>query len=142
DFSGDYVRQHFAQPGAEAAVDKALRIDSTVMMVEDPVKPVDNMTIAWGLEAREPFLDHNVAELWARIPAQYKLPGGGKCVLKEASRKVIPVEVIDRPKGYFPVPGVKNLQGVTLEWVRALLTDSSQDRGLYQPAALDRLFSD
>jgi asparagine synthase (glutamine-hydrolysing) len=142
DFSGDFVRQHFAQPGADAAVDKALRIDSTVMLVDDPVKRVDNMTMAWGLEARVPFLDHNVAELSARIPAKYKLPDGGKYVLKEAARKVIPAAVIDRPKGYFPVPGLKHLQGDTLNWVRELLTDPSQDRGLYNPAMLDKLFND
>ncbi|RRV24862.1 N-acetylglutaminylglutamine amidotransferase [Stutzerimonas nitrititolerans] len=142
DFSGDFVRQHFAQPGAEAAVDKALRIDSTVMLVEDPVKRVDNMTMAWGLEARVPFLDHNVAELSARIPARYKLPDGGKYVLKEAARKVIPAEVIDRPKGYFPVPGLKHLEGETFNWVRELLLDPSQERGLYNPQALDRLLSD
>ena len=142
DFSGDFVRQHFAQPGADAAVDKALRIDSTVMLVDDPVKRVDNMTMAWGLEARVPFLDHNVAELSARIPAKYKLPDGGKYVLKEAARKVIPAAVIDRPKGYFPVPGLKHLQGETLNWVRELLTDPSQDRGLYNPAMLEKLFND
>ncbi|WP_312703261.1 N-acetylglutaminylglutamine amidotransferase [Stutzerimonas nitrititolerans] len=142
DFSGDFVRQHFAQPDAEAAVDKALRIDSTVMLVEDPVKRVDNMTMAWGLEARVPFLDHNVAELSARIPARYKLPDGGKYVLKEAARKVIPAEVIDRPKGYFPVPGLKHLEGETFNWVRELLLDPSQERGLYNPQALDRLLSD
>ncbi len=142
DFSGDFVRRHFAQPGAEAAVDKALRIDSTVMLVDDPVKRVDNMTMAWGLEARTPFLDYRVAELSARIPAQYKLPEGGKYVLKEAARQVIPAEVIDRPKGYFPVPGLKHLQGDTLDWVRELLLDPSQDRGLYQPQMLDALLSD
>ncbi len=123
-------------------MDKALRIDSTVMLVEDPVKRVDNMTMAWGLEARVPFLDHNVAELSARIPARYKLPDGGKYVLKEAARKIIPAEVIDRPKGYFPVPGLKHLEGETFNWVRELLLDPSQERGLYNPQALDRLLSD
>ena len=142
DFSADFVRRHFAEPGAEAAVDKALRIDSTVMLVDDPVKRVDNMTMAWSLEARVPFLDYRVAELAARIPARFKLPGGGKHVLKEAARRVIPAEVIDRPKGYFPVPGLKHLGGATLEWVRELLTDPSQDRGLYRPEALEALLAD
>ncbi len=74
DMAGDFVRQHFAQPGADAAVDKALRLDSTVMLVDDPVKRVDNMTMAWGLEARTPFLDYRLAELSARIPGRFKLP--------------------------------------------------------------------
>ncbi|WP_286785549.1 MULTISPECIES: N-acetylglutaminylglutamine amidotransferase [Pseudomonas] len=142
DHSGDFVRQHFAQPGASAAVDKALRLDSTVMLVDDPVKRVDNMTMAWGLEARTPFLDYRVAELSARIPGKFKLPDGGKHVLKEAARRVIPAEVIDRPKGYFPVPGLKHLQGATLGWVRDLLLDPSQDRGLFNPQMIDRLLSD
>ncbi|WP_405120550.1 N-acetylglutaminylglutamine amidotransferase [Pseudomonas leptonychotis] len=142
DAAGDFVREHFAQPGAVAAVDKALRLDSTVMLVDDPVKRVDNMTMAWGLEARTPFLDYRLAELSARIPGRFKLPDGGKHVLKEAARQVIPSEVIDRPKGYFPVPGLKHLEGATLGWVRDLLLDPSQDRGLFNPAMLDRLLSD
>jgi asparagine synthase (glutamine-hydrolysing) len=142
DMAGDFVREHFSQPGAVAAVDKALRLDSTVMLVDDPVKRVDNMTMAWGLEARTPFLDYRLAELSARIPGRFKLPDGGKHVLKEAARQVIPSAVIDRPKGYFPVPGLKHLEGATLGWVRDLLLDPSQDRGLFNPAMLDRLLSD
>lgn len=141
DMAGDFVREHFAQPGAVAAVDKALRLDSTVMLVDDPVKRVDNMPMAWGLEARTPFLDYRLAELSARIPGRFKLPDGGKHVLKEAARQVIPSAVIDRPKGYFPVPGLKHLEGATLGWVRDLLLDPSQDRGLFNPAMLDRLLS-
>ena len=53
-------------------------------------------------------------------------------VLKEAARQVIPAEVIDRPKGYFPVPGLKHLHGATLDWVRELLLDPSQERGLFE----------
>lgn len=141
DHAGEFVREHFAQPGASAAVDKALRLDSTVMLVDDPVKRVDNMTMAWGLEARTPFLDYRLAELSARVPGRFKLPDGGKYVLKEAARKVIPAEVIDRKKGYFPVPGLKHLEGATLGWVRELLTDPSQDRGVFNPAMLDKLLS-
>ena len=142
DWAGEFVRDHFAQPGAAAPVDRALRLDSTVMLVDDPVKRVDNMTMAWGLEARTPFLDHHLAELAASIPARFKLPDGGKHVLKEAARLVIPHEVIDRPKGYFPVPGLKHLSGNTLQWVRELLTDPGQDRGLFEPALVDKLLSD
>ncbi|MFJ3258881.1 N-acetylglutaminylglutamine amidotransferase [Pseudomonas sp. NPDC086581] len=142
DVASDFVREHFAQPGAEDPVDKALRLDSTIMLVDDPVKRVDNMTMAWGLEARVPFLDYRVAELSARIPSRFKLGDGGKQVLKAAARKIIPSEVIDRPKGYFPVPGLKHLQGNTRAWVSELLLDPSQDRGLFETAMFDRLLSD
>lgn len=141
DLAGEFVREHFARPGADDPVDKALRLDSTVMLVDDPVKRVDNMTMAWGLEARVPFLDYRVAELSARIPSRFKLGDGGKQVLKEVARQVIPHAVIDRPKGYFPVPGLKHLQGRTRDWVRELLLEGGNDRGLFNRASLERLLA-
>ena len=90
DFSRAFVAGHFATPGAQRAIDKALRLDTQIMLVDDPVKRVDNMTMAWGLEARVPFLDHELVELAARIPAEFKTASGGKGVLKEAARSVIP----------------------------------------------------
>src|SRR3954449_4157860 len=77
-----FITEQFGQPGAETAVDAALRNDTTVMLVDDPVKRVDNMTMAWGLEARVPFLDHELVELAGRIPPELKLADGGKGVLK------------------------------------------------------------
>jgi asparagine synthase (glutamine-hydrolysing) len=78
-----------------------------------------------GLEARVPFLDHDLVELAARIPAEHKLSHGGKGVLKEAARKVIPHEVIDRKKGYFPVPALKYIEGPYLDMVRGALTSQA-----------------
>jgi asparagine synthase (glutamine-hydrolysing) len=136
-----FVEAHFNRPGATAAVDKALRLDTNVMLVDDPVKRVDNMTMAWGLEARVPFLDHELVELAGRIPAEHKLAHGGKGVLKEAARLVIPPEVIDRPKGYFPVPALKYLQGPYLEMVRDALSNAkARSRGLFRGDYIDRLF--
>ena len=91
------------------------------MLVDDPVKRVDNMTMAWGLEARVPFLDHELVELAGRIPPELKLADGGKGVLKRASRGVVPDEVIDRTKGYFPVPAIRQLEGPYLDRVREAL---------------------
>jgi len=144
DASGAYVREHFAKAGAANPVDKALRLDTTVMLVDDPVKRVDNMTMAWGLEARVPFLDHELVEFAARIPPRHKLgaPGeeSGKKILKEAARGVIPAAVIDRPKGYFPVPALKYLRGDVLDYVRdALNSDRARSRGLYNPTYITEL---
>src|SRR5205085_10564677 len=119
--SRDFVRAHFARPGATTALDRALRLDQQVMLVDDPVKRVDNMTMAHGLEARTPFLDHEVVELAARVPATLKVGGGGKYILKQAARKFLPAEVIDRPKGYFPVPSLRYLRGPFLSYVRDIL---------------------
>jgi asparagine synthase (glutamine-hydrolysing) len=143
DPSGAFLREHFGAPGAETALDAALRMDTRVMLVDDPVKRVDNMTMAWGLEARVPFLDHELVELAALCPPELKLAAGGKGVLKAASRGIVPDAVIDRPKGYFPVPGVRHLDGPILDSVRAALTSqSAADRGLFRPAVVETLLND
>ena len=143
DASAAFVAASFNAPGADDPVEKALRLDTTVMLVDDPVKRVDNMTMAFGLEARVPFLDHELVELAARIPAHHKLAHGGKGVLKEAARKLIPDAVIDRPKGYFPVPALKYLQGPVLERVRdALSSQSARERGLFRKDYVDTLLAD
>ncbi len=142
DYSRAFVAAHFAQTGAEQAIDKALRLDSNIMLVDDPVKRVDNMTMAWGLEARVPFLDHELVELAARVPAQFKVPEGGKYVLKEAARQVIPAAVIDRPKGYFPVPALKYIQGEYLDFVQDILNQpQAQNRELFQRGYVDSLLA-
>lgn len=142
DASRDFVAAHFAKVGAEDPVNKALRLDAQVMLVDDPVKRVDNMTMAWGLEARVPFLDHELAELAARIPSSEQLTHGGKGVLKEVARLVVPHEVIDRPKGYFPVPQLKYISGPYLDMVRDTLTSrAAKERGLFQESYLETLFA-
>src|SRR3954447_8453406 len=92
DPSGAFVRARLGAPGAQTAVDAALRLDTEVMLVDDPVKRVDNMSMAWGLEARVPFLDHDLVELAAACPPELKLADGGKGVLKAIGRRIIPAE--------------------------------------------------
>jgi len=136
-----FVTDHFAGPNITDPIDKALRLDTQVMLVDDPVKRVDNMTMAWGLEARVPFLDHELVELAAKIPAQYKVKDGGKYALKEVGRRIIPHEVIDRPKGYFPVPALKYLEGEYLDMAREILSQpAARKRGLFDQSYVDMLF--
>ena len=138
-----FVRDHFGQAGADQAVQQALRLDSQVMLVDDPVKRVDNMTMAWGVEARVPFLDHELVELVARMPARFKVAQGGKHLLKEIGREMIPSVVIDRPKGYFPVPGLKYLDGAYLQMAQdALLDPQARQRQLFAPEMIEHLLAD
>jgi asparagine synthase (glutamine-hydrolysing) len=138
-----YLTEAFAAPGAQTTLDAALRMDSRIMLVDDPVKRVDNMTMAWGLEARVPFLDHELVELAARIPPELKLAAGGKGVLKAASRGIVPDAVIDRTKGYFPVPGVRHLDGPMLDRVRdALMAPAARERALFRPEVVADLLGD
>jgi asparagine synthase (glutamine-hydrolysing) len=140
DFARAFVADQFGTAAGATPVDRALHIDTTVMLVDDPVKRVDNMTMAWGLEARVPFLDHELVELAGRIPPGLKVGEGGKYVLKQAARRVIPGAVIDRPKGYFPVPELKYIRGPVHDYVRdALASTRACNRGIFDRREVERL---
>lgn len=141
-WSKQFVCNHFGLPGASHPVDQALRIDITVMLVDDPLKRVDNMTMSWGLEARVPFLDHELVELAAAMPPEIKLDGDGKAILKKAAERLIPREIIYRKKGYFPVPALKYLRGEYLDFVReVLLSERARGRGLFRPEYVEKLLA-
>ncbi|MDQ6744917.1 MAG: N-acetylglutaminylglutamine amidotransferase [Actinomycetota bacterium] len=142
DPSRGFLEEHFGGSGAQEPVDRALRLDTEVMLVDDPVKRVDNMTMAWGLEARTPFLDHELVELAGACPPVLKLAHGGKGVLKTAARSLLPEIVIDRPKGYFPVPALSTLEGQALELVRETLDESAvRARGVFRPDHVRKLLA-
>jgi asparagine synthase (glutamine-hydrolysing) len=142
DSSREFVDDFFRTCASATPIDKTLQLDTEIMMVDDPVKRVDNMAMAFGLETRVPFLDHEVVELAARIPAQLKVRDGGKAILKDAARGLVPDDVIDRPKGYFPVPALKYIRGTVLDFVRNVLdAPKARQRGLFKRGYIDRLFA-
>jgi len=127
---------------ADEYLDRVLAVDVTTLIVDDPVKRVDNMTMAWGLEARVPFLDTQLVELAATMPPEMKLPNGGKHVLKELSRGFLPDSVVNRSKAYFPMPALKYVRGPFLEFMKEiLLSDGARQRGLYNPAYVEKLLA-
>jgi asparagine synthase (glutamine-hydrolysing) len=133
DHTGIYVGNALESIRGETYLDRVLNFDITTLIVDDPVKRVDNMTMAWGLEARVPFLDQRVVELAAQMPPELKTASGGKHVLKSISRGLIPDGVIDRPKGYFPVPALKFVRGPFLDFMRDLLDSRAcRERELFQ----------
>jgi asparagine synthase (glutamine-hydrolysing) len=146
DHTSQLVAELLAEPGADDYLDKVLRMDTTTLIVDDPVKRVDNMTMAWGLEARVPFLDHELVELAMSMPPSMKLgPDGNdhKYVLKQIARGLIPDAVIDRPKGYFPMPALKYVRGEFLEFMRTILdSDACRNRGLFNRAYVEKLLAD
>ena len=140
DYTAETVAAHLARPGADEFIDQVLRMDVRMLITDDPVKRVDNMTMAWGLEARVPFLDHQLVELAAQMPPELKLASGGKHVLKTIARGRVPDAVIDRKKGYFPMPALKYVRGDFLDFMRDILNSHAcRTRGLYQREYVDKL---
>jgi asparagine synthase (glutamine-hydrolysing) len=143
DYTAAAIATRLAEPDADEYIDRVLRLDATTLIVDDPVKRVDNMTMAWGLEARVPFLDHELVELAARMPPEYKLGSGGKHVLKRIARGIVPDAVIDRPKGYFPVPALKYVRGEFLDFMRDIVDSAAcRQRGIYRRDYVERLLAD
>ena len=140
DYTSKIIEDLLARPKADTFIDRVLHMDTNTLIVDDPVKRVDNMTMAFGLEARVPFLDHHLVELAAKMPPEMKLQSGGKHVLKEISRGIVPDSVIDRPKGYFPMPALKYVRGEFLEFMQDILNSSACiNRGVYNRAYVDKL---
>ncbi|WJW76032.1 N-acetylglutaminylglutamine amidotransferase [Thiohalobacter sp. IOR34] len=143
DHTAALIEERLSQPGADEYIDQVLRLDVTTLIVDDPVKRVDNMTMAWGLEARVPFLDQQLVELAAAMPPEYKLGSGGKHVLKRIARGRVPDAVIDRPKGYFPMPALKYVRGEFLDFMRGILdSDACRRRGLYRRDYVEALLAE
>ncbi|MGZ3146336.1 N-acetylglutaminylglutamine amidotransferase [Lentzea chajnantorensis] len=143
DVSGDLAAAHLADPGADTALDAVLRTDTHLLMPDDPVKRVDNMAMAWGVEARVPFLDQDLVELVAACPPELKSDQDGKGILKDIGRDLLPHDVVDRKKGYFPVPALIQLDGEVLDLLRSTMTSpAARGRGVLRREYVDGLLAD
>ena len=122
---------------------KYLYLDTIQYLPLDILTKVDRMTMAHSLEARPPILDHELAELAASLPTEYKFgPRGRKYVLREAIRHLVPNSVLQRRKSGFSVP----LQSWFAGPLRALFCDNVLSHGksldFLQAAAIRQLFEE
>jgi len=97
-------------------------LDSVFYLPEDILVKVDRASMAVGLEARNPFLDHRVQEFAARIPLEMKIRHGqGKWMLRRLLDRHIPRELFERPKKGFSIPVGAWLRGPLRDWAESLL---------------------
>jgi asparagine synthase (glutamine-hydrolysing) len=132
-----------ALPGA-APLDVLLHADVESYLPDDLLVKVDVATMAHGLEGRSPLLDHVVMERAARLPAGLKLRGTTKkYLLKRIARRLLPDEIIDRPKRGFAVPLARWLRGPLRDVVHDIvLGPRLRQRGYFKMDAVERLVSD
>jgi asparagine synthase (glutamine-hydrolysing) len=125
-------------------VDAVLGTDVATYLPDDLLVKMDIATMAHGLEARPPLLDHDVMELAAALPARLKLRGGEKkYLLRRAMRPFLPAEILERRKTGFAVP--------LPQWFRGPLRDLAYDvllgraatsRGLFEPREVQRMLDE
>ena len=128
----DFIRDSFNVYDPNLTfLDKLLRFDISHLIVDDPIKRVDSMTMAWGLETRVPFLDQELIEMVCSVSSIDKIKNNGKYYLKKLAMNYLAPEVINRKKFHFPVPPLKILDGKILDFTReTLCSKECKDRGI------------
>jgi asparagine synthase (glutamine-hydrolysing) len=96
------IKDYFNSDNATEVIDKMLYSDSMVRMPDHPVMVLDRMTMAHGLEARAPFLDHKLAEFCASIPSKFKVKGKKlRYIQVELAKRYLPQALIKKKKQGF-----------------------------------------
>jgi asparagine synthase (glutamine-hydrolysing) len=135
---GETLRHYNEAKGS--TLDRMSRTDLQSYLVRLLMKQ-DRMSMAASVESRVPFLDHELVEHVAALPAGLKLRGlTTKAILREAFKGVVPEEILSRPKMGFPVPLGRWLRGPFWPVVREfVLSPRATNRGLFQPKEMARL---
>ena len=141
----DLYRRYFARTDARRPLNRMLYVDTSLYLPNDMLVKVDRMTMAHGLEARTPFLDHEVVAFAASLPPRLKLRRlhVGKYVLKRAMRGRLPAAVIARRKEGFNVPNARWIkQGLRPFVLDALSPRTVREMGILDAAAVAALLDD
>jgi asparagine synthase (glutamine-hydrolysing) len=123
---------------ATTTLDRMLDADLQLWLTDDLLMKMDKMSMAASVEARVPLLDNPLIDWALRLAPRHKIRGlEGKVLLKRLARKLLPNEVVDRPKVGFTVPLSPWFRGEMREMlVDTLLSPASLGRGWFEPAVL------
>jgi asparagine synthase (glutamine-hydrolysing) len=129
--------------GAEAGfsgLQRQLYADVTGYLPDDILVKVDRMSMAVSLEARVPFLDHEVVEYAMAIPAEWKLASTSKQILKSAFRDLLPPGIVERKKEGFSMPMKNWLKDPLRPLMEELLEERRvRERGWFEPSRVQAL---
>ena len=140
----DRLARHFERFASLPPHSRMMRFDFETYLPEDVLTKVDRMSMAHSIESRVPLLDNEVIEFASSLPASLKIVNGRrKHVLKEAARRLLPAEILDRKKQGFGVPlGVWFRGGLTDVFSDVLRSPLTRQRGYFEPAFVDRLVAE
>ena len=123
-------------------LDKVLRLELSTLIIDDPVKRVDNMTMSHALEARVPFLDIDLITFMLSVKSEKKISKTNKYYLKKLSERYLKNEVIYRDKFYFPVPPLKIIKDRFFDYCKNVLcSDAAMERNIYNRKYIDKLIA-
>lgn len=140
---GDQLSRHFAMVEHQPWLAQMQYVDAQCYLPADVMTKVDRMSMAHSIEAREPLLDHKLAEFAACLPMELRIRNGlGKYLLKRVAERYLPMSIIYRKKQGFGVPLEHWFKGSLRGYVRDLLFGrEATQRGLFNRDALEDLMS-
>jgi len=139
--SAELLAELFAEVEELDGADAALFVDMMFYLPNDLLVKMDIATMAVSLEGRSPFLDHELMEFAARLPAEYKLRQNRlKAILKEAVSPWLPAEILKKPKWGFAVPIGEWFRGELRDFLcDHLLGETARARGYFKHSEVERL---
>lgn len=131
-------RRALAASAARTPLDRMLDADLQLWLTDDLLMKMDKMSMAASVEARVPLLDNALIDWALRLAPRHKVRGlEGKRLLKRLARRLLPPEVVDRPKVGFTVPLSPWFRGELRELLAdTLLAPACLGRGYFEPAVL------
>ena len=131
-------------PTGNSPLRRILYFDQTSWLPDNLLERGDRMTMAASLEARMPFMDHELAAYISALPDDWRIRGGTtKYILREAMKRLLPENILERPKVGFRVP--------VNEWFRTsmrhylydhLTGPSSRTSAYYRSDALENILAE
>jgi asparagine synthase (glutamine-hydrolysing) len=136
-----WMKDLWEEVGDLESVDAAMAVDIKSYLPYDLLTKVDIASMANGLEARSPFLDHVVMEFAAQLPVHLKLKGRhSKYLLKKTFADLLPTDNVRRRKMGFGVPIAKWLRTSSRELLQdTLLSKQARERGYFKPEQVHHL---
>jgi asparagine synthase (glutamine-hydrolysing) len=114
---------------ARSGLDRAQYADMKLWLPGDILTKVDRTSMAVGLEAREPLLDHRLLEFAASLPENMRVRAGqGKWLMKRTMERYLPEDILYRPKMGFVTPIAQWFRGALAETARSIATNATLGR--------------
>lgn len=144
DTLSNLFQRYLDKTNASEFMDKIFYLDLKTQLVDEYLHKHDILSMAWSLEMRVPFLDHELVEFVARIPSHFRSKRDNeKYLLKKTLSRLIPSEPLTRPKAGFSLPYDSWLRSELKDAVMELLSpENIKKRDYFEPHVVSRLIDE